>query len=227
MKINPEARYENIVVQVLKSETLVCDLTTNRVFCLNSTASEVWKLCDGTNNVQQITKILTKKLRGNVSEEMVIFSLDELSKENLLAKKVSTEKLFGGVSRREVIRRLGFATMVALPIITAISMPYASQAASGLSPLNGPCVITGDCQIALQCAPGNICKRVNGQSCSLDTECATGRCVDGVCCNTACSGTCEKCNLAGLNGICSAVPDGQDIDNECPGGVCNGARACQ
>ena len=208
---------------------MVCDLTTNRVFCLNSTASEVWKLCDGTNNVQQITKILTKKLRGNVSEEMVIFSLDELSKENLLAKKVSTEKLFGGVSRREVIRRLGFATMVALPIITAISIPYASQAASGLSPLNGPCVITGDCQIALQCAPGNICKRVNGQSCSLDTECATGRCVDGVCCNSACSGTCEKCNLAGLNGICSAVSDGQDPDNECSGGagVCNGARACR
>ena len=227
MKINPEARYENIVIQELKSETLVCDLTTNRVFCLNSTASEVWKLCDGTNDVQQIAKILTKKLRENVSEEMIIFSIDELSRENLLTKEVATGKLFGSVSRREVIRRLGFATMVALPIITAISMPLAVHAASGLSPLNGPCVITGDCQIALQCAPGNICKRVNGQTCGSATECATGFCIDGVCCNSACSGTCEKCNLAGLNGVCSAVLDGQDPDNECLGGFCNGARACR
>ena len=54
---------------------------------------------------------------------------------------------------------------------------------------------------------------------------ATGLCVDGYCCNTACNGLCESCRLGGLLGTCSPVPRGQDLDNECAGALtCAGAN---
>src|SRR5882757_5608686 len=33
----------------------------------------------------------------------------------------------------------------------------------------------------------------NGASCSLDTDCRFGHCIDGVCCENACTGKCMSC----------------------------------
>jgi hypothetical protein len=54
-----------------------------------------------------------------------------------------------------------------------------------------------------------------GEACAAHPECSSGSCVDGVCCETACGGDCEKCNLPTAPGKCLPVPDGQDPDNEC------------
>jgi hypothetical protein len=64
-----------------------------------------------------------------------------------------------------------------------------------------------------------------GAACGANSDCQSSFCTDGVCCNSACSGTCESCRLAG-GGTCTAIPLGQDPDYECPGGTCNGSRAC-
>jgi hypothetical protein len=40
-----------------------------------------------------------------------------------------------------------------------------------------------------------------GGSCSLDTDCGSGHCVDGVCCETTC-GTCQACDRADP-GVCT------------------------
>jgi hypothetical protein len=66
----------------------------------------------------------------------------------------------------------------------------------------------------------------NGTACTLSAECASGSCVDGVCCNVACGGTCEACNVAGSVGTCSPIAQGADPANECVSGACNGALAC-
>jgi hypothetical protein len=55
-----------------------------------------------------------------------------------------------------------------------------------------------------------------GQPCGAPNECATSFCTDGVCCETACNGVCEACNLPTVAGKCMPVPDGQDPANECP-----------
>ncbi|HRE89585.1 MAG TPA: DUF11 domain-containing protein, partial [Myxococcota bacterium] len=68
----------------------------------------------------------------------------------------------------------------------------------------------------------------NGDDCTLNEECQSGICVDGVCCNNACGGgvsDCSACNLAGKRGICSllnlpGINDGgtcDGTDNDCDG----------
>jgi hypothetical protein len=54
--------------------------------------------------------------------------------------------------------------------------------------------------------------RAPGASCESDRECASGFCVDGVCCQSACAGPCEACDLPGSMGSCLPVtgaPRGQ------------------
>ncbi|MGZ3440623.1 MAG: hypothetical protein ACXVDD_13970 [Polyangia bacterium] len=55
----------------------------------------------------------------------------------------------------------------------------------------------------------------NGVVCAADTDCISGHCVDGVCCDTTCDGVCESCNLPGAVGACSPAPSGSDPDNDC------------
>lgn len=62
-----------------------------------------------------------------------------------------------------------------------------------------------------------------GAECDPDANtCASGICVDDVCCNVACGGDCETCAAPGLEGTCSP-----DIGASCgSGGKCDGARRC-
>jgi hypothetical protein len=83
-----------------------------------------------------------------------------------------------------------------------------------------------DCVSGLACDGSGFCKKEVGETCSSGPDCLTGLCVDGVCCASACAGTCEACNLSGSLGTCTAVPWGADPASDCPGGTCNGARAC-
>jgi hypothetical protein len=63
-----------------------------------------------------------------------------------------------------------------------------------------------------------------GTACTAGTQCASGNCVDGVCCGSASCGSCSACNLAGSAGTCRVVPVGTPD----PRGVCvdQGAATC-
>jgi hypothetical protein len=45
----------------------------------------------------------------------------------------------------------------------------------------------------------------NGDRCAAPTTCQSGNCVDGFCCDTACDGLDEVCNLAGQEGTCAVL----------------------
>jgi hypothetical protein len=75
-------------------------------------------------------------------------------------------------------------------------------------------------------------------ACTSDSQCMTGHCQDGVCCDTAC-GLCLACTAAkrgkGSDGECGTIPVDKDPDNDCPAkdpttcgtvGACDGAGAC-
>jgi hypothetical protein len=97
------------------------------------------------------------------------------------------------------------------------------------------CIAGDDCGGDTDCIGATFCNmmgkcttdKVNGQGCMGTSQCVSGNCVDTVCCDLACSGTCLSCNLAGAVGACTFVASGQDPDSECAGtDVCNGAAAC-
>jgi hypothetical protein len=65
---------------------------------------------------------------------------------------------------------------------------------------------------------------VLGASCTSSVSCDSGHCVDGVCCESACTFICHACNLPGNLGSCLEVPDGTFcLDND----LCNGPETCQ
>ncbi len=90
-------------------------------------------------------------------------------------------------------------------------------------------------------SPYYVCqpKKNDGASCSYGSECKKGNCVDNVCCDTACGGTCQACTnaLTGkTTGTCNQITLGTDPQGECndngagacgQNGLCNGASACQ
>ncbi|HEX6838759.1 MAG TPA: hypothetical protein VF334_19410 [Polyangia bacterium] len=53
--------------------------------------------------------------------------------------------------------------------------------------------------------PNSKCKKNLGQACGAGSECFNGRCVDGYCCNSNCTGQCQACNVGGSLGTCSPV----------------------
>lgn len=70
-----------------------------------------------------------------------------------------------------------------------------------------------------------------GQGCAIGRQCASGSCVDGVCCDTACEGVCRTCALPGAEGTCSFAAPGTDPHLDCGAGgpcddVCSGEGAC-
>jgi hypothetical protein len=79
-----------------------------------------------------------------------------------------------------------------------------------------------DCEQTLTCsvAAGAL---LQGAACTTDDACANARCVDGVCCESACNAVCMSC---GAGGVCVADAAGTDPEDECGVGVCDGSRAC-
>src|SRR6185369_14054860 len=78
----------------------------------------------------------------------------------------------------------------------------------------------GGCNATQACDGMANCKKVTGQTCSQLTDCVSGQCQDGYCCNSSCTGACAACNVAGSLGSCTNVPSGQQT------GACSGTQAC-
>ncbi len=134
-----------IVVKV-GDETLVYQKENHKAHCLNRTAAEVWKLCDGTKTVAEIAAILSKESQSSVDEELVWLTLRRLSKSGLLVKKKKDAQVLA--SRRAAMRKIGVAAL-ALPLVTSILVPTAAAAGS----CSG---FGGQCQ-TLPCCPPFVC----------------------------------------------------------------------
>lgn len=142
----PVARTEKLVVQDSVNEVLVYDLETNTAHCLNETAAFVWQNCDGKKSVNEIEILVTKKFGKSAGSEFVWLALDSLKKSNLLKNSDTIETNFEGLSRRQVIKQIGFASMIALPLISSLVAPSAANAQSGALAANcASCSQNSDC----------------------------------------------------------------------------------
>ncbi|MDI3284851.1 hypothetical protein [Polyangium sp. 15x6] len=61
-----------------------------------------------------------------------------------------------------------------------------------------------------------------GQACIEASECMSGFCVDGVCCDVACDGICVSCARPSSLGTCTSLP----AQEEDQGGGCAITSAC-
>jgi DNA-binding beta-propeller fold protein YncE len=88
------------------------------------------------------------------------------------------------------------------------------------------CLVNGDCQTMTEaCSAAHTCEPVLGQTCKGIGDCDSGFCVAGICCDTACEGTCQACTAAktgGMDGTCANIITGLPA----PAGQCVAAPPC-
>ncbi len=149
----PARRVEDLIVEEVDAETLVYDLRDHRAYCLNPAAAAVWRLADGTRTEAEIRAGLPPASTDVVSADSVRTALRELAKAGLLAEPLPPTPR---VSRRELFRRAG-AAAAAVPMVTAILVPEAAEAASCL-PRGALCQNGSD----RRCCGGLSCRRVAG-----------------------------------------------------------------
>jgi len=130
----PKARRKSVIMQELNGELLIYDSITHKAYCLNQTSSLIWRACDGESSVPEISENLSNQLRVPITDDLVWLALDQLKKDNLLENSDDVKVDFGGLSRREVIKKIGLASMVGLPVIASLVAPPASHAASCAPP---------------------------------------------------------------------------------------------
>ena len=141
-RLLPEARQEDLIVEVLPDETLVYDLKRDKAHCLNPTAALVWSRCDGETSVSKMAALLETELGLPQDDSLVWMALDRLGRKNLLEGPVALPAEAATYSRREMMKTLGRVAglTLLLPVVSSIIAPLAAQAGS--------------------CVPNNTCKKV-------------------------------------------------------------------
>jgi hypothetical protein len=151
----PRARQQGLIIEDLPGEVLVYDSERDRAHCLNQTAALVWKYCDGKTTVSQMARNLERDLNtANVDERMVSYALEQLSRDHLLEESFVPATMLSGLTRRQMVRTLGIAAVIAVPVVTSIVVPTARAATTCTSP---------------------------GQPCGSSAQCCSGLCSGGTC----------------------------------------------
>jgi hypothetical protein len=151
--IKPQARTERLVTRDLGDELLVYDLDRHKAYCLNRVAAQLFRHCDGQTAIPDMISRLAKTLGRPVDEQTITVGLARLNKARLLVG--SPDPAFQN-SRREMLRTLGRATVVAAPLVTVLSVPMSAEAVS--CPTH-PCNDTEDCgnPSRCKCNPSKFC----------------------------------------------------------------------
>jgi hypothetical protein len=133
----PQARHDNLLVQEVQDEIIVYDQARHRMHRLNSTAANVWRSCDGTRTIGELSDLLSvgpaqgpdKEPAQHIREEIVWLALGKLEKAHLLQGKLESRATPGqearDPSRRRWMRRMAVAggAMLALPVISSLNAP--------------------------------------------------------------------------------------------------------
>ena len=155
MQKMPRARKSGLITQEADNEILIYDQTNDRAHCLNQTAAKIWKYCDGETSITAACAALSRDLKTPVDEKLLWYAIDQFTKDNLLeAEVIPPAFIIAGMNRRQLVRNLGLAAVVALPLVTSIVAPSPAQAAT--------------CQ-------------ASGTSCGTSAQCCSGSCIANVC----------------------------------------------
>ena len=119
----PNARTNEIIEQEAGSDLLIYDLRINKAYNLNETLKNVYYACCNQMTFDEL------KRQHKFTDDLIHFALDQLKANNLIEGEV--RNLFAGLSRRDVIKRVGLGSMIAIPAIAGLIAPKAVNAQSG------------------------------------------------------------------------------------------------
>jgi hypothetical protein len=199
----PRSRNTEIIVSDLGNELLIYDQVTSKAFCLNETLKIVYQACDGKTTFDEL-----KKGNKKLIDEVILLSLEQLERANLLSENFKTI-----VSRRSLLAKAAYST-IALPVILNLVAPSAVNAQS-CTPGGGSCSLNN---------PGRCCSQIcnnNGGNPICESGCtpAGGSCSlnnPAACCSSI-------CNNNGGNPVCAAtcVPSGGSCSLNDPAACCS------
>jgi hypothetical protein len=183
----PIARSADIVVQEFDEEILIYDLGTHKIHSLNQTSSIVYRHCDGKTTFAEL------KQRYKFTDDLIHLALDQLREANLIEIDSQTVSPFNGMNRRTAIRRVGLASMIALPFITSLVAPRAVDAQTSTCNLadpggtggSGRCGCPNPTPANTTCGVGGIVRPPCNEGCLCKT---TGICFSGA--SGFCGGDC-------------------------------------
>lgn len=184
---NPLSRKDNLVVQEVNGEVLVYDLNDNKAFCLNQTSALIWQACSGERTIPDISRFVSQKLNTPANEDLIWFALDQLKKEKLISHETEASNHFAGMSRRDVVKKVGLGTMIALPIVASMIAPKAINAQSG------------NCVTCVKFHSGAICSEFCSNklgTCYENSGCGGGQATPNVTC-FACQAVVGVCKGGG------------------------------
>ncbi|MGV3721030.1 MAG: PqqD family protein [Actinomycetota bacterium] len=169
----PIARHNDLVIERLPGETVVYDLRTHQVHCLNPAAVRAWELCDGSHTRKDLAEALQRDFDLPSDEAVVDYALASLQKAALLpAYSLETER--AQVSRRAVMRRLTRAAGLAA-LLPSVRTAYAQSGG-----FIGSCAVAGLCVAGVNdCSPCYIPTPAPDQV--LEAQCDKRRCWEGRC----------------------------------------------
>lgn len=144
----PRRRKDGLVVQELADEILIYDQVRDKAHCLNRSAALIWLHCDGEKSIDDIGKCVGKQLESKLDDRAVWFALSQFGKDHLLEESLPIPpEMMQGMNRRQMVRALGLAAVVAIPLVTSIVAPTPAQAAT--------CLASGaSCTTSAQCCSG-------------------------------------------------------------------------
>jgi len=165
--MKPNARKEELVIQVVGDETIVYDERRNHAHRLNRTAAMVWQHCDGEHTVADLQAALQQNTDALVTEEIVWLALGRLEKEQLLAEPLARPADAPRLTRRDVLRKavLAGGLTLMLPVVQSMAAPTPAMA------MSSGCAKRGQMSSPFQpCCPGlrasstGVCVGRTGQS---------------------------------------------------------------
>ena len=148
----PKARSSELVIQTVGNVTLVYDLRSNEAHCLNETAAFVWGKCNGDLSVDDITRLFAGQDDRSTAGHLTQIAISQLSERKLLNEPAP--ELFQGIDRRQMLRRIGAASVIAIPVIASIVAPP-----KALGNISCICVSNVQCLTDPSCV-GTFCNEI-------------------------------------------------------------------
>jgi hypothetical protein len=124
---------EQLLIEQLPNELMIFDPERNKAFCLNQTASFVWREADGKTPVAEMAKRLERHLGNPVNEQVIWFALGVLSKDGLLSSTAVPPPAAASMTRRDLLQKIGIGAMV-LPAVTVLFVSPTKAHASSMAP---------------------------------------------------------------------------------------------